>query len=255
MLKTIFKYRVFIKHSTFAKLKIKNKGAIFGWLWWMLDPLIFMLIYYLLVVVIFKKGSNDYLLFVFLSLLPWRWFSTSLLESGRSIRAQAGLIKKVYLPKVIFPIIPILSNTLSFFFGLLILAILLALYKIQIGFNIIFFPYILIVQLLFGLGIGTILAHFNVYAKDTSNLLTHILRFWFFLSPGLYSINEVPSSILWLFKLNPFTILFTAYRNTILYNKMPDLFSLSILLCFSIGLMVIGFNLISKYEHNYAKIL
>ncbi|MCF7861263.1 ABC transporter permease [Candidatus Woesearchaeota archaeon] len=224
----------------------------------MLDPLIFMLIYYILVVVIMQRGDNDYLVFVFLALLPWRWFTSSVNEGVVSIKNRSKLIKQIYFPKVVLPIISIASNTVSFIiaFGLLILLLLiLTITGFKIGLAVLFLPFIIIVQLLFTIGITIILSHLNVFYADVENLVKYLLRIWFFLSPGIYSITMIPDKYLPIFRLNPFTLLFESYRDSVIRNIIPNLSGLLILGIISIILIGIGLNLVHKNQGIYAKVL
>lgn len=254
----LHKYRHYISHETRAILKVRHKRTFFGYLWWMLDPLIFMLIYYILVVVIMQRGDNDYLVFVFLALLPWRWFTSSVNEGVVSIKNRSKLIKQIYFPKVVLPIISIASNTVSFIiaFGLLILLLLiLTITGFKIGLAVLFLPFIIIVQLLFTIGITIILSHLNVFYADVENLVKYLLRIWFFLSPGIYSITMIPDKYLPIFRLNPFTLLFESYRDSVIRNIIPNLSGLLILGIISIILIGIGLNLVHKNQGIYAKVL
>jgi len=251
----IWKYKEYLKYETLAKLKIRHKGTYLGYLWWLLDPLLSMGVYVLIVQIIFRSGSPDYPLFVFLALLSWRWFSSTLNEATSSIRIKSSLIKQIYFPKIILPFSVIFANLVNFGFGVLLLAVLLIVFKVDFTVYFLFFPLVILVQLLFTIGLSMIVTHLNVFFKDISNLLIYILQIWFFLSPGIYSPDLVPDNFKFIYSLNPFYTLFNSYRDSIMYAQLPNLLALGIISALSLIIIFIGIKLISRSEGNYAKIL
>tara|TARA_Y100000310_G_scaffold329150_1_gene398463 strand:- start:5295 stop:6095 length:801 start_codon:yes stop_codon:yes gene_type:complete len=254
-LNKIWDYREFVKNDTLAKLKIRHKGTTLGYLWWLLDPLLFMGIYILIVQIIFKRGGPDYPLFVFLALLSWRWFSSTLNDSSNSIRIRERLIKEIYFPKIILPLSFVFANIINFSFGLILLFIVIIIFKVNFTIYFLFFPLIVLIQLLFTMGLSLIVAHLTVFFKDISNILRYSLQIWFFLSPGIYSSDLIPDKFNLIYSLNPFYTLFNSYRDSIMYAQLPNLFALGIIFIVSLALIFIGAKIISKSEGNYAKIL
>jgi len=254
-LKKIWNYREFVKNDTLAKLKIRHKGTVLGYLWWLLDPLLFMGVYVLIVQIIFKRGGPDYPLFVFLALLPWRWFSSTLNDAANSIRMRERLIKEIYFPKIILPLSFIFANIVNFSFGLILLLVVMIIFKTNLTIYFLFFPIIVFIQLLFTIGLSLIVSHLNVVFKDMGNILRHLLQIWFFLSPGIYSSDLIPDNFKLVYSLNPFYTLFNSYRDSIMYAQIPNLLALGIIFIVSLVLILIGTKIISKNEGSYAKIL
>ncbi|MDY0003643.1 MAG: ABC transporter permease [Polyangia bacterium] len=255
ILKELWTFRVYLKYETLGKIKLRHKGTYLGYLWWVLDPLFLLAIYYFMFKIVLRHGRPNYVLFLFCALLPWRWFSTSASEATLAIRSSAGLIKQVYFPKIIAPLATIFTNTVNFAAGLLILALLMALHKVPLHWSLVCFPLIALIQLIFTVGVGLILADIDVYARDTESLMRHVLNFWFYLSPGLYSIDMVPERLRLIFAMNPFTTFFEAYRDICMYGRWPNFAHLGLWLLLSLGLMFFGAMRMARHQGDYAKVI
>ncbi|MFH1134355.1 MAG: ABC transporter permease [Nanoarchaeota archaeon] len=255
VLKDLFAYREALKHFSHANLTVRHKRTWLGYFWWLLDPLLFMGIYILLVQVIFQRGGPDYPVFILLALLPWRWFSSTIGDAASSIVGKAGVIKEVRFPKIILPLSSVITNCVTFCFGLIVLAAFLVIFSVPLRWTFLFFPAIILVQLAFTAGFALVVAHLNVYFRDLGNILRYLLQIWFFLSPGIYAASLVPERFQWLYNLNPFAVLFNAYRDVMLQGAVPGLLSLLYVLALSAILILFGVWLINKYEGDYAKVL
>ena len=114
----MLRWRVLVQYLTLSTLKAGQHNTILGYVWWVLDPLLLMLVYFVLVEVIFQRGVEHYPVFVLCAVVPWKWFSSSLLGSMASLVGKERLIKQVVFPKIVLPLSQVLSNLVSFAFGL-----------------------------------------------------------------------------------------------------------------------------------------
>lgn len=254
-LRELWDYRVYLKYETLGRIRVRHKDTYLGFVWWVLDPLFFLGIYYFVFGIIFHRGGPQYIVFLFCALLPWRWFVTSVSEACVSIRSAQGLLKQIYFPKLIVPLSSIFTNTVSFLYGLIVLAIILRLFRIVPGWNLLWFPVVVATQFAFSIGLGVILANLNVYMKDTSILLRHVFSIWFYASPGIYSMNMIPEPYRRVLSVNPFAVLFTAYRETLMYDQRPHIRGLSLIFVGSLALIWFGVRQLAKNQGQYAKIL
>jgi ABC-type polysaccharide/polyol phosphate export permease len=182
--------------------------------------------------------------------------------------SQGALIKQIQFPKLVLPVAATTAAVVGFVFGLIPLSGIMLLYPHRISAFVLFLPIVAVVQYTFSLGVSFIVAGVNVFFRDLGNVLRHALRLWFYLSPGLYSLSVLDASATFqanpvlrtLAHLNPFAILFEAYR-AIIYGKpdapphAPDLSSLLNLLIASLVLVAIGTILFKRLEPSYAKVL
>lgn len=251
----IKKYREYIQNSFFTELALDNSRSYLGFLWWLLDPLFYMLVYILVVSVILGRGGPDYPVFVFSGLLIWRWTSSTINQSIKSISAKKNLINSVYLPKTLFPFI---KNNINFFYfsiSITILVPFLIVYKIPLTYHIIEIIPVIIVQYLLNFGISLWLSHLGVLYFDVDKFLAVFIRTWYYLSPGLYALEIVPDALRPLMWLNPLTTTMVSSRNVFLYGQHPVYPGL--LAWGAVSLLIIYFGLRNIYifDRTYAKVL
>ena len=258
----IWSRRRLIRYLVQADMKKKGADTLLGNLWWVIDPLMLMAVYVILVTVITSKPQPDYPLFIFSAILPWKWFTATMGDAVGSVVGQERLIKQLHFPKLVLPVASVFSGVASFAFGLIPLGALLVLfYSDRISPYLILIPAIAFVQLVFSLGMATIVSAINVFYRDMGNAIRYLLRLWFYLSPALYSAQQLESlgvknpTIAFIFNLNPFTILFESYRNVI-YNGTPPLWGhLAALLAVSAVLFCFATWMFKRVEPAFAKVL
>jgi ABC-type polysaccharide/polyol phosphate export permease len=245
-----------------ADLKTKGADTVLGNVWWILDPLLQMLVYVILVSVIFARDQPDYPLFIFSAILPWKWFTSSISDAITAVTSQDRLIKQVHFPKIVLPFAATVAGLVNFGFGLLGLGgLLLLLFQSRITPTLVLIPAVAFVQFVFTLALTFVFSSVNVFYRDVGNLSRHLLRLWFYLSPGLYAIEQIQklgqhSRVLeFVLMANPFAILFESYRK-IIYDKVPpDWTLLGLLLLGSIILMALTTYIFKRLEPSFAKVL
>jgi homopolymeric O-antigen transport system permease protein len=261
-IREIVSRRRLIGYLVAAVTRKAGTNTLLGNVWWILDPLLQMPLYVLLVGVIFRSGTADYPLFVFAAVLPWKWFTSSVADATTSVSTQDQLIKQVPFPKLVLPVAAVTSGIPQFGFGLIpLLALMLLNYRDRISPFLLLIPVVAAVQLVLTLAVGISLAAFNVFARDAGRLTGHVLRLWFFLSPGLYSTDRIEHvtarypGVGHFFRLNPFTVLFEAYRDLIYRGRRPDPTALAWLLIASGCLLAVALILFKRLEPRFAKVL
>ena len=172
------------------ELKARYRGSLLGYLWSLVNPLLLLAVYTFVFNYIFKprmEGADPYALFLMTGLFPWIWASTSLLEGTVSLSANAGLIRKAVFPAEVLPVVAVLSNLVHFLFALPVLAGALVIGRLMGyavgGWEAVFFPVIVMLQvpLLAGMSLG--LAALNVHFKDVKDIVNNLLTLLFFLTP------------------------------------------------------------------------
>jgi lipopolysaccharide transport system permease protein/teichoic acid transport system permease protein len=250
-----------VRYLVAADLKRTHADTALGQAWWLLDPILQMLVYYFLFAVIFQRKTEDFLLFLFAAILPWKWFSTTVNSAMNSIVGRQGLIRQVQFPKIVLPTAATVAETFSFGIGLIALAILFVPYHERLSIWVLTIPLIAVVQLVFSLAVALVLAAANAFYRDVANVMGHLLRLMFYVSPALYALWEVPTELRPIMVLNPFTTLLTAYRTviwgteTIDHGTRPDFLALAILLAVSLVLVVLAVALFKRVEPAFARIL
>ncbi len=245
-----------------ADLKKKGADTLLGNIWWVVDPLLQMLVYVILVSVIFQRTQPDYPLFIFSAILPWKWFASSISDGTLAVVSSERLIKQINFPKLVLPVSSVFSGIANFAFGLIpLVAMMVLVYPSRLSPWLLTIPAIAAVQLLFTLPLAIALAAINVFYRDVGNLSRHVLRLWFYLSPSIYGIELILRIskdypiVGTLMQLNPFAILFTAYRDAIYEGKAPDWLALGLLAIVSVGLLALATWLFKRVEPTFAKVL
>jgi lipopolysaccharide transport system permease protein len=217
------RYRGLIQSLVARELKARYRGSVLGFFWSFFNPLLLLLVYTFVFSYVMPPPANipNYPLFLFCGLLPWTWFSTSLVESANVLISGGNLIKKVMFPAEILPIVTVLANLVHFLFGLPILVAFLIYFKAPLqASELIWFPLVVLVQLVLTLGFAFILSALTVHFRDIRDILANIMTLWFFATPIIYSWQNPPAQIVRFLNLNPFTHLAVSYQE-ILYFDGP----------------------------------
>ncbi len=251
-----------VRYLVGADLKRTHADTALGQAWWILDPILQMLVYYFLFAVIFQRKTPDFLLFLFAAILPWKWFSTTVNSAMGSVVGRQGLIRQIQFPKIVLPTASAVAETVSFAIGLFALALLFIPYHDRLTPWVLTIPIIAVVQFVFGLAVAIFLSAANAFYRDVSNVMTHLIRLMFYMSPALYALWEVPNETLKALMLfNPFTTLLTAYRTvtwgteTVDHGTAPNFLSLGILMVVSIVLLALAIAFFKRVEPAFARIL
>jgi ABC-type polysaccharide/polyol phosphate export permease len=245
-----------------ADLHKKGADTLLGNLWWVIDPLLQMVIYVILVSVIFDRGGPDYPLFIFSAILPWKWFTSSVNDGITSVSGAERLVRQIQFPKLVLPVAAVMAGVANFAFGLIpLFALMLLFFRDRIEPTLLLIPVVAVVQLVFNLGVTILVAGLNVFYRDIANLARHVLRLWFYLSPALFSLEQLIHAtekfpaIQRILTLNPWATLFTAYRSVIYEGTLPDWVSLGQVLVGSLVFLALTTLLFKRLEPAFAKVL
>jgi ABC-type polysaccharide/polyol phosphate export systems, permease component len=265
----ILSRRRLVRYLVSADMKKRGSDTILGNLWWILDPLLQMVVYVIFVTIIARRPAPDYPLFIFAAILPWKWFSAVIGDAQLAVVRQAALIRQIAFPKLVLPIATTTAGVVGFAWGLVPLGALLLLSPTRLSLMLLWVPVIAGVQYVFTLASAILVAAANVFFRDLGNALGHVLRLWWFLSPGLYSLASLQATstikdhpiLGFVAGLNPFAVLFEAYR-AVIYGgpngelpMAPDVVSLLYLLLGSIVFLGVCIIFFKRLEPDFAKVL
>lgn len=261
--------RRLVRYLVQADIRKKGADTFLGNLWWIMDPLLQMGVYVVFVSLILAVKTPDYPLFILSAILPWKWFTSSITDAASSVVSQERLIKQIQFPKIVLPVAATTAGVVGFVFGLIPLFAIMLLYIDRMSVFLVFIPVIAVVQYVFTLGLAFIVSAVNIFFRDLSNVLRHVLRLWFYLSPGLYSLAVLDASatfqanplLRFVAHANPIAVLFESYR-AVIYGTpdgppsgAPDLLPLLALLLASLVIVAFGTIVFKRLEPLYAKVL
>ncbi len=221
-LKELLKRKDLLIYLVTSGLKAQYRNTFLGYLWWILDPLLMGAVYYFLRVIVLGMDGEYIGAFLIIGLVAWHWINSSLKGAASSISGRSRIITQVYLPKAIFPFGVNLTQMLNFTFGLAVVAIFLAAYQIIPGSRLLWLPLIMIVQFLFLAGLSLLVAYLCMFIRDIDNVLSHVMRVWFWGTPVIYEVDRLDEQYHFIFDINPAAVLLISYRDVLIYNTAPD---------------------------------
>jgi lipopolysaccharide transport system permease protein len=252
-IRELYRYRSLVNSLVIRELKARYRGSFLGFLWTFLNPLLLLGVYALVFNFYLRIRIEHYAGFMFVGLLPWIWFSSSLLEGTSSITAGGSLVTKVLFPSQVLPVVKILTNLLNYLLSLPILFGFLWAMGVYQGWPLLWLPVILCLHLLFIEGLVLILATINVFFRDVQHILANFLTLLFFLTPILYQLSQVPAPFNKWVKLMPMTQITLSYQDLFFYNRNPDMRVLLAFLVLTLLLLGIGMFFFERYKETFAE--
>jgi len=249
---------------TIAELRSSTSDSHLGWLWWLLDPLLTMLVYWAIVVGVFGRGDqyDPYPLFILCALLPFRHLSSSLNVASQALRRREGLIRAIPFPTMVIPLSIAFSRFGFFLFGTLVLLAASLAWSRPLGAALLQLPFLFVCQLLLIAGLTLIAAAIGALISDLSDLLGHVIRVLFYACPTIYGLDMAeqalagaPGWVMEVYRANPFAILFSAYRDSVFHGRFSDTYLLALLTLFSVGSFLLGYAFFQRFDRRVIKFL
>ncbi len=254
-LQELIKRKDLLLYLVVSGIKAEYRNTYLGYIWWILDPLLMGAVYYFLRVMILGMEGENIGAFLIIGLVAWKWITSTVSSATKSITQKAGIITQVYLPKALFPFGTTISQGVNFSFGLIVIAFFLAFYRIVPGIEVLWLPVIMAIQFMFLSAIGLVLAYYSTFVRDIENVLTHVMRFWFYGSPVIWEAGRLGPDYQYIVDANPASAFLMGYRNILMYHTAPDLdklFLIGLVSTAMIAYMVYFYNL---NEHKLIKAL
>jgi lipopolysaccharide transport system permease protein len=259
-LQHLLRYRALIQSLVARDLTARYRGSVLGFFWSFVNPLLLLLIYTFVFTWILPgaRGSaaiEHFSVFMFCGILPWTWFSSSLLESSNVLIAGGNLIRKVLFPAEVLPLVTVSAGLVHFCLGLMILAGFIAWFGVAVTVtDLLWLPVVMTVQFTLTAGLALLLSALTVHFRDLRDLLANLLTLWFFATPIIYPLSSVPADAQRFLKLNPFTHLAAAYQE-VLYFPGPFVPGRGFLALAGVSLLVLatGFFVFDRLRDTLAE--
>ncbi|WP_455529110.1 ABC transporter permease [Ruminococcus sp.] len=257
-IKELYAYRQMIISLVKKDLRGRYKGSVLGFMWTFINPLLQLIVYSIVFGYLFRDSENPierYYLHLFVALIPWIFFSSSLTVGSASIVAHKELVKKIYFPRMVIPI----SYVTSCFVNMLLcfIVVFAVIIVTGAGFNflaLLTLPVIMMVEYIFALGMAMLTSAVTVYFRDLEHILSIVSMAWMYLTPVVYSKQAVvPEKYHHIYDLNPMTPIIECYR-TVLYNKqVPDLSTLLLAAGLGVFFLIIGALVFNRLQRHFAE--
>ena len=250
-IQNLIKYKHLINELVIRDIKVKYKKSILGLLWTLLNPLLTMLVLTVVFSNLFRFDIENYPLYLITGQVIFNFFSEATNLAMMSINDNAQLIKKVYIPKYIFPISKCMSSFVNLIFSLIAVLALIVFMKISINGSIVISIISLLYILIFAVGIGLILATINTFFRDTQHLYGVILTAWMYLTPIFYPVNIIPKKFEWMIAMNPLFYIIQHFRASVMYGVVPSLKLNLICLANAVIVFIIGLWIFYKSQDKF----
>jgi ABC-type polysaccharide/polyol phosphate export permease len=232
-------YRYAVYNFISSTLRARYRRSAIGFLWSLLNPLFTMTIMAIVFSSIFKSSITNFSIYIFSGLLPWTMISNSVLNGASSIVLGEAYLKKMYVPKLIFPLVIVGVEVVNFLLSLLSLFVVAALLGAKISWGLLTLPLALLLTALFLFGLALILSILTVYFRDLSHILQITFTGLFYLTPIVYQVEFLSNNLLRkLIQLNPFFYFVELFHQIIYQAKFPAA---------SLWLMCLGLTLLSLF--------
>ncbi len=250
---SLYKYRELIWSLVSKELKARYRGSTLGMFWTLLNPLLLLMVYALVFSVYMRIQVENYAVFMFTGLLPWLWFSSSIMEGVNSITASGNLITKSMFPAEILPMVKIVSNLFNYLFSLPLLLLFMLYYQVAYTPAMLWLPLLMLAQLIFTIGLVYFFASINVRFRDVQHILANFIVLWFFICPILYPTTSVPEEFHFTFYINPMAIMTIGYQDIFIKGTTPHLIAIFGVVIIGIGFSVLGFWKFQKDKNLFAE--
>ncbi len=256
-LKEIVAYKDLLYFLSIRSIKARYAQSVLGIGWAVLQPLFTMLIFTIVFGGLAKINSEGvpYALFSFSGLVAWNYFSGALSDASNSLLSNTGMLSKVYFPRLVLPLSSLISKTIDFVIGLIVMALLMVGYKFMPTAQLLYFPFIVFLLLLASFGLSVLLAAWSVQFRDVKYALSFILQILMYAAPVVYPLSAVPEKYRLLYAINPMVGVVEGFRASILgVNSMPWR-ELGIGSITSLLALVFGLYIFSKLEKTFADVV
>lgn len=219
----LWAYRELLYFFIWRDIKLRYKQTILGAGWAIIRPLMMMIVFSLVFGTLMKVPSEGvpYPLFNYAALLPWTFFAEGITRSANSLTEDAGLIQKVYFPRMIKPLASIIAPILDFCIAFVIFIGMMFFFGFPLTMNIIWLPVFLLMALLTALGVGLWMSAVNVQYRDVRYVLPFVVQLWLFISPVVYSSSLLPEQFQVIYGLNPMAGVIEGFRWALLGTTPP----------------------------------
>ena len=256
----LWKYRELLYFLTWRDILVRYKQAVIGVAWAVLQPVLTMVVF----TVVFNRALGiqspaadvPYAVFSFTGLLPWNFFAGALSRSGMSLVGNAGLLTKVYFPRLVIPISAVLAGLVDLGIAFLVLIGLMAAYQIAPTWHIVFLPFFILLGFATALSVSLWLSALNVLYRDVQYVIPFLVQLWMFVSPVIYPISAIPAGPLRVaFALNPMTSVIGGFRWALLGQQFPPGGYVWISSTVVLVLLVSGLYYFKRMERTFADVV
>lgn len=257
VIEDITKYQKYLVFASKSELKAEVSSSYLNWLWWILDPLLFMCVYSFVSLIVFQKPEKYFAAFVFIGLTVWNFFSKTVNASVKIVKKNSAIVTKVYIPKYFLILQRMFVNGFKMFVSFALVIVIMMIYRVPLSFRVLYFLPLLLLLVVITFACSAIVMHFGVFVEDLANVIQVFLRLVFYMSGIFYSIEGRVEGIYGdiLLNCNPIAYIISAMRNGVLYDTTPNMGVFGIWTIIGLAVCAVALRVIYKFENSYVKVI
>lgn len=255
--KDIKKYFGYAYYAASAELRAEVADSYLNWLWWIVEPFCFMLIYSYMFTIVFNARKPFFSIYIFLGLTIWNFFQRNIAASVKMVKSNKQIIKKVYLPKVILILERMMVNEFKMFVSFGIIIVMMIVFRTPVSIKYLWIIPMLVLLNLVTFAFMTWLLHFGVFIDDLANVVRIGLKMVFYVTGIFYSVEErIPKPWGHYFvRINPLALITDTFRKALLYAQRPYSHAIGYWFLLALVIAILGIRMIYRNENNYVKVV
>ncbi len=220
--KELKEYRDLFFFLVWRDIKVLYAQTILGFSWAILNPLIQIVIFTVIFGKVAKLSTEGipYILFSSVAIIPWTYMSNAMTNSSQSLVSGQGMLGKIYFPRLLYPITPVLSKLVDFGISIIILLCLFIYYRITPTWNFLLFPFFVILMVCIPSAVGMWLSSLAIRFRDVKYAMTFVIRMLMYSAPIVYSASAIPEKYRIIYSLNPIVGVIEGLRASLLGTPM-----------------------------------
>ena len=238
----------------YADLKAERDRGYLGYLWWFIEPIMFMAAFYIVFGLLMRRGEENFVSFLLIGLVTWKWFAGSIQQSMVSIKANKGILAQVYLPKIVFPVISFITASIKFIFIFAILSLFLFWVRGENLVSIVDLAVVILLQGFLIFSVSIFCASIVPIIPDLKLIIENLLLLVFFISGIFFNISQIPNEYQWYMQFNPMATIIKAYRDSMLYGEALVFADLIVVFFISSVILLLGLLILTKYDFEYSRL-
>lgn len=246
--RTTLRYRWLAMELLSHDLKVRYRGTILGFMWALLNPLLFMAIYTLVFSVYLHIRIPNYPLYLLCGMIPYTWLANAVQQGISAIPDGRMYVGKTLFPTELLILAPILVNGVNFIISLVLIALFALVMGVHLGWSLLLLPVVVAIEFLLIAGTTLLAATFNVFYRDLQQLVAYAMSALFFITPIFYQRESVPAKWHFLITFNPLAAIISMFQSILYSGSMPSFKELGFAAAVAVVLVAVAAACFQRYR-------
>jgi len=248
---TFNRYKYLLRQMVKRDFVARYRKSVLGILWSLLNPLLTMIVMTIVFSYMFRFQIENFPVYLLGGLMIYNFFNESTSLAMGSVIASEGIIKKIYVPKYIFPLARVISSSVNLLFSFIAFLLVFIVTGVPFKWTMLLLPIPIIYTFFFSMGVAMLLSSLAVFFRDLKHLYRVILLLWMYMTPLFYPVSRIPEWFMPIYGLNPLFHFVDYFRNLALWGTVPDLWSNMVCIGFSLASVSVGVYVFMSKQDRY----